>query len=308
MFRRTIRNLLVLLFALAAVCVCIKITLAKDEPANPDETAIRAAAAQFATAFNAGKAKDLAGEFLSDAELIDDEGNQYQGEKELGTLIATYFEKFPDAKLQLEVESVRTFNKKLAIEEGTRVITSGKTKGRAQVRYTTVWSKGDDGKWRIASIREFANDPTPSPHERLEGLDWLVGDWVSEGTDGLVKISYKWSDDKNYLLGDFDLNVAGKDGGKSSQRIGWDPLTGKIRSWLFDADGGYSNGLWTATDEGFVIKSSSVNPDGNTASATMAIITKDKSHFTMKGTERIVGDSREPDFEVAIVKKPPAKQ
>src|SRR3954469_12967755 len=90
---------------------------AKDE--NPDEAAVRAAAARFAAAFNAGKAKELAGEFLPDAELIDDEGNQYQGEKELGALITAYFEKFPDAKLALDVESVRIFSKQLAIEEGT---------------------------------------------------------------------------------------------------------------------------------------------------------------------------------------------
>lgn len=54
-----------------------------------------------------------------------------------------------------------------------------------------------------------------------------------------------------------------------------------------------------------MIKSQSVNPDATTGSATLTITPVDKDHFTMKGSERIVGDAREPDFDFAIVRKPP---
>ena len=84
--------------------------------------------------------------------------------------------------------------------------------------------------------------------------------------------------------------------------------TGSATSWLtlFDGDGGFSEGQWTAVDDGWVIKSSSTNPDASTGSATITIAPTDKDHFTMKGTDRIVGSSREADFDLTIARQPPA--
>ena len=79
---------------------------------------------------------------------------------------------------------------------------------------------------------------------------------------------------------------------KSTQRIGWDPLAGKVRSWMFDSDGGYADGLWTLVEDAWVIKSSAVMPDGQTGSATVTMLPKGTDRFVMKGTERIVGNAR----------------
>ncbi|MCI0362075.1 MAG: SgcJ/EcaC family oxidoreductase [Planctomycetaceae bacterium] len=275
-------------------------------PVDPAAAEIRASSAQLVKAFEAGKAADIAALFSPQGELVDEEGNVYQGQKELTELFTKFFERFPGAKLALEIESIRSIGPNLAIEEGTRFIASKSKEGegKAQLRYTAVRTKAD-GKWLIASVREFADDPLPTPHERLQALSWIVGDWVNEGTDGTAKLSYRWSEDQNFLLGDIAITIAGKPGFKSTQRIGWDPLAGKVRSWLFDADGGFAEGQWTEVDDGWVIKSSTVNPDSSTGSATITVTAKDKDHFTMKGTERIVGEFREPDFELAIARQPP---
>ena len=58
---------------------------------------------------------------------------------------------------------------------------------------------------------------------------------------------------------------------------------GKIRSWLFDADGGFAEGAWTVLDDSVVIKSSSVNPDGATATATMNIACQRQRSFHDRG-------------------------
>jgi uncharacterized protein (TIGR02246 family) len=288
--------------ALAAVALVCP-AYCQDDPAAAE---IRAAAAKLVKAFEAGKAGDIAAMFLPKGELIDEEGNIYQGQKELAEQFTRFFQKFPGAKLALDIESIRTVGPNLAIEEGTRYIAAKaqEGEGKAQLRYTAVRVKSG-GEWLIASVREFTADPLPTPHERLSALAWVVGEWVSEGSDGAVKIIYRWSDDGNFLLGDFQMTLAGKPAMKSQQRIGWDPLTGRVRSWLFDGDGGFSEGNWTMVDDGWVIKSSSVNPDGSTGSATIAVTPKDKDHFVMKGTERIVGDFREPDFELTIARQPP---
>ena len=122
----------------------------------------------------------------------------------------------------------------------------------------------------------------------------------------MVQISCRWSEDKNYLLVDFNAQVQGKPALKSTQRIGWDPLNEKIKSWVFDSDGGHGEGIWSQIDNRWVIKSTAVLPDGQTGSATIVLEPRDKDSYLMKGFDRIRGKTAEPDFEVTIVRRPPA--
>lgn len=264
---------------------------------------IQAADEAFVKDFNAGKAEAVVGHFLPEGELVDEQGNVYHGQAELAKLFSGYFAKYPGATLGLEIESIRAVGDSLAIEEGTRYLSS-KNDGRAQVRYIMVRAK-TDGKWRIASTREFYDEPAPRLGERLAPLGWLVGEWVSEDADAATKLSYRWSEDGNFLLGDFQTVKGGETVMKSSQRIGWDSAAGKVRSWLFDADGGFSQGTWTLVDDGWVIKSQATLPDGTTGSATVTFVPKGKDQFTIRGTDRIVGDGREADFEMTVSRAPP---
>ncbi|MCE9525013.1 MAG: nuclear transport factor 2 family protein [Planctomycetales bacterium] len=274
---------------------------------SPDDAAIaqvRKSSEQVTTAFNAGKVDELASMFLAKGEIIDEEGTVYQGEKEIKELLSAFFKKFPGTKLAMEIESVRIVGP-VAIEEGTRTMKAMDGTTQSKFRYISVRAKTDDG-WKIASLRDFSDDPEPTPNEYLQSVAWLIGDWINEGTDGVVKVSYKWSEDKNYVLGEFQLPGGTGPARKLSQRIGWDASARKIRSWMFESDGGFADGHWTVLEDGIVAKYSSVNADGTTATATITINQKDKDHFSMKGTDRIVGDDREPDFEINVVRRPPA--
>lgn len=266
---------------------------------------VRAAGEQFAQAFQRGKAAEVAAFFTPQGELIDEEGSLFQGGEQITALLTQYFERFPSAKLKVEPEAIRLVGESVALEDGVRTITAGND-AKARLRYSSVWSKSKDGRWLLASIREFADDPLPTPRDRLQPLAWLVGEWVNEGSESVVKLSYRWSDEGNFLLGTLEFTSEGKSTLKSTHRIGWDPLAGKVRSWLFDADGGFSEGQWTQVDDAWVIKSSSVNPDGSSGNATLTYIPQGKDAFSVRGTERIVGDIREPDFDLKIVRQPPA--
>jgi len=277
--------------------------LAADKP-DDSIAAVRKSAEQVVQLFNAGKADQLAAMFLPKGEVIDEEGTVYQGQQEIKDLLNAFFKQFPGAKLSLNIESMRIVGP-VMIDEGTRTMTTADGAVKSKFRYIAVWAKTERG-WQIASFRDFDDDPAPTPHDHLQPLAWVVGDWINEGADGKVAISYRWSDDKNFLLGDFQMTSADGKQTKTSQRIGWDASIGKIRSWIFDADGGFADGIWTILDDDIVIKSSSVNPDGATATATMYISVQDKDHFSIEGTDRIVGDILEDDFEITVTRRPPA--
>ena len=273
--------------------------------AKPDEQAVRQVTQDFVKAFNAGSAGKIAAMFFSNAELIDDAGSVHKGVAAIKDAFGRFFQKFPGATSTMTADSVRLLGTSLAIVEGQRVVSTKDDKSSAATRYLLVMIR-QHGEWKIALAKEEENDDALSPHDRLKPLAWLVGDWGDEGSDAVVQISCKWSEDKNYLLVDFNAKVRGKPAMKSSQRIGWDPLTEKVKSWVFDSDGGNGEGLWSQVDNRWVIKSTAVLPDGQTGSATIVLEPRNKDSYVMKGFDRIRGKTAEPDFEVTIVRRPPA--
>lgn len=271
----------------------------------PIEKAVAGEAAATVKAFNAGDAAALAATFHEAGELVDENGNVITGRKEIAELFKRFFERFPKAALEMEVTAVRPLGDGMVVEEGVRRITADEGTSAAQMRYVAVRDKQGD-RWPIASYREFADDPLPTPREMLGALDWLVGDWVDESPDGRTAITYRWSEDGNFLIGEYSLSVGGKPEAKSVQRIGWNPIEGELHSWTFDSDGGFSEGQWMAGDDGWVVKSEVVMPDGTTGSATLTISPQDADHFSVESTDRIVGGVAEPDFKIVIARKPPA--
>jgi uncharacterized protein (TIGR02246 family) len=255
-------------------------------------------------AFNTADANAVAALFMDSGELVDENGNVYTGKGEITGLFKAFFEKFPKAVLEMEVTSLRPLGDSLAVEEGVRRITAEDGAVAAQLRYEAVRDKVGD-RWPIASYREFNDDPAPTPQDMLQPLSFLIGDWVDESPEGRTAINYRWSEDGNYILGDYVLSVGGDAESRSSQRIGWDPVEGTLRSWTFDSDGGFSQSEWTQIENGWVAKSEATIPDGTTASATVIVLVKDQDHFVVRSTDRIVAGSEEPDFELVIARKPP---
>lgn len=265
---------------------------------------IRGNSDKLAASFNNGKVDEITSMFLSNGEMIDEAGTIYQGQQEIKNVLTELFKQFPGTVLTKNTESLRMVGP-IVIEEGTRTMKAKDSASRSQFRYIAVWGKIDNA-WKVASFRDIADDPAPTPNDFLQPLEWLVGDWVNQGADGNVAISYRWSEDKNYLLGEFKITSSTNASRTSSQRIGWDANSGRIRSWLFDADGGFSEGVWTVLEDSVVIKSTATNPDGSTASATLNLVKKSKDSFVFSGTDRIVGANREPDFELNVTRRSPA--
>src|SRR5262249_46434755 len=170
-------------------------------------------------------------------------------------------------------------------------------------RYTVLHVKRD-GKWQMALARDTDGDQ-PSSHDRLQPLAWLIGDWIDEGEDSVVLTSCRWSADKNFILQDIKLRVAGRDAMEVSQRIGWDPVTKRIRSWVFDSEGGFGAGVWARTSEGWMIRTTGARAAGSPAAAGNLVVATGKDSYGWRSTDRVAGDTVMPPLEVTVVGKPP---
>ena len=164
------------------------------------------------------------------------------------------------------VESIRFIGADLAVETGTTKEIPAPNEPPEYDRYTVLHVKRD-GKWQMALARD-EEGPPDTAHEQLQPLAWLVGDWVDDGGSTVVASSCRWSEDGNFLLQDFKVQVNGHVEMNVTQRIGWDPSTKCIRSWVFDSEGGFGQSVWVRDGDGWLIKATGVRPDGTTASAT----------------------------------------
>src|SRR5579862_3212473 len=266
---------------------------------SADESTIRANVAAFVKAYNAGDAKAVASLFSPEAQVIDDDGETTQGRDAIEKRVAATFAEAPKGRIQLDVDSIRFIGSALAIETGKATVTSSPGDTPDVSRYTAVHMKSSGGKWLLGFVRE-EEDTELTNHARLKALDWLIGEWIDESPDSVVMTSCKWSDNKNFLLSDINIRVRGNDAMHLTQRIGWDPLTKQIKSWLFDSEGGFGESFWTQDGDHWLVKATAVRRDGTTASMTNIYTPTGKDSYTWQTTDRVVAGAVLPPVEVKV--------
>lgn len=283
--------------------------------ATADEAAIRALVLEFTRAFNAGDAKGVAALFTEKARIATEGGEAVEGRQAVEKLFADSFAASPGQRIVVKTNSLRMLSAEAAIEEGTATITvpslGDDDDARSETsRYSAAYVKRD-GKWLQDDIHDY---PMPeavvaqSAHEHLKDLEWLVGEWLDENDEGEVRTTCDWSDDRSFLLRSFKMKIGGRIEVSGLQRIGWDPRLNQFRSWVFDSEGGFSDGLWSRDDRGrWIIKSTGVLKDGRSVSATNILTRDDGDMLRWRSVDRTLGSNALPDAEDAVlVRKPPA--
>ena len=162
--------------------------------------------------------------------------------------------------------------------------------------------------WKIAELRdhsiEMVQDGSRQAH--LKDLEWMVGDWVDEGRDLKIESNVRWDEGRNYLIRTYTIQAVGQAPTSATQWIGWDPRVKLIRSWIFDADGGFGEGFWTKSKDGWIIKTTGTLPDGGATSATLIIDSIAKNSVEIRSVQRVIGEELQPDLaNIIMVRKPP---
>lgn len=273
---------------------------------SADEQAIRTNVAAFTKAYNDKDAKKAASLFAPDGQIVTEDGETVEGREAIERGFQEVFDETPEVQMEVFVESVRFIGSDLALEVGSTKETPAPGETPEYGRYTVLHVKRD-GKWLMAAVRDTEGDP-PTSHERLVPLAWLLGEWIDNGGSSVVRTTCRWSEDKNFLMQEMHVQVEGKDAMQVTQRIGWDPLSKRVRSWVFDSEGGFGEGVWARDGDSWIIKSTGVRPDGAPASATSVIVPAGKDGYVWRVTDRVIGDEVQPPLEVKIVRKPPVPE
>ena len=183
-------------------------SFAQEASSPQDSSAIEQAAKQFVEMFNRHDAKAVAALFAEDAELVERSGERFVGRDEIEAAFSDSFAQNPKAKLSLAVDTLRFVTPDVAVEEGRTTWYPDGVTATVESTYRVAHVKRN-GQWLMVGARTI-DDDVLSNYEHLRDLDWMVGEWVDEGSDALVETTCRWAPNLAFLLREFTVKLRGQ--------------------------------------------------------------------------------------------------
>ena len=281
------------------------LALHAEEP-SPEIAGLQQAAADFVVAFNAKDSEAIAKLFLENGEITDAGGGSLiSGQEQIAAHYAGLFTGEAVPSLAIEVDSVRLVAPNLAIEDGTAHYTApdGEAPPRSTA-YTAVLMKSGDGVWQIASTRSL-RDVTEDAGQLSDLATTINGDWTTQNEGVRLDLAFGWDETGNYITGEMLTTTADGEPQPGSIRITWDAVKQSIVSWIFDAEGGVSEGVWTPTETGWLIRTEGTTGDGEILGASQTLTTEGPNTLLWTATQRVVDGEVQPDNLLRIVRQAP---
>jgi hypothetical protein len=150
----------------------------------------------------------------------------------------------------------------------------------------------------LASLREALSQSQPLAD--LAELDWMVGRWIGEHDGTTYEIDARWNEPQTYLERTFSATRNGTVLLKAQQRIGVDPVDGRVKSWVHDAEGGHSEGAWSRQGESWVVETRGVAADGEDLRGTSVYTPEGKKQIRWESLNNWRGGQPMLDFEVTL--------
>ncbi|MCA9101372.1 MAG: SgcJ/EcaC family oxidoreductase, partial [Planctomycetales bacterium] len=231
-----------------------------------DEAAIRASADAFVEAFNRHDAAAVAQLWTENGEYVDEAGQRYEGRAAIQHEYEQFFAEHKDVSISIAIAAIRLVSPETAIEDGSAVVDPVPPGPPSRSKYVAVHSKGPDGNWRLASVRDY-HVGVPTTYDHLSRLEPFVGSFSAEHGGMRVEVNGHWNHNKSFLRRDFEVFRDGQAIESATEVIGWDPTSRQVASWSFAADGGHAKSVWTPLDNGWIVASDGMTADGTPTTA-----------------------------------------
>ncbi|MEE8451445.1 MAG: SgcJ/EcaC family oxidoreductase [Thermoguttaceae bacterium] len=271
---------------------------------SDDRAAIEKAVTSYVEAFNRRDATALAALWSPEGVYISRlSGEQITGRESLRNEFAAQFKEMEGTKLEAETESLEFISPNVALEQGTATVTEPRSEP-AKSSYSVVYVRRE-GKWLIDRVSEEEDLPAPPSHyEQLKDLEWMVGSWIDQEGGEVMRTECQWTRNRNFLRRSFTASIGDRIDISGMQFVGWDPARKQIRSWVFDCDGGFAEGIWSRSGDRWLVKTKATSPDGAIASSTSILRPLSGGSFSWQKVSRVVDGELLPNIdEVVIVRE-----
>ena len=251
--------------------------------AAADVAAIRAAATAYREALARGDEPAIQAAWAPDGDIVDGWGRRFMPQ-DSGAIDGGGADAMkPRPRYLVGETNLRFITTDVAVEDGTVDVVLPGMKTAVEGWFSALWVRTASG-WKLAGVRE-SERPVVADVDMLEDLDWLVGDWVLEAgeTGGAaasaessgpadMEMAVRWDAGHAFLIRDVRVPVAPSEGDgpgmvELHQRIGWDPLVRRVRSWSFSSDGSRGEATWFRDGDSWVAIQTGIMPEGRQVSA-----------------------------------------
>ena len=232
--------------------------------------AIRSAATAYREAVSKGDANAIRGAWTTDGDIVDGWGNRFEAQAS-GVLTGSSAAG-PRPEFHVGETRLRLISADVALEDGSVDVTLPGMTAPIQGWFSAIWVRRGDS-WKIAGLRE-SERPVASDGSMLNDLEWMVGDWslLAEAENqkapaAVADMSVRWDAGRTFLIREARIpNLTGGDDPPQMidvhQRIGWDPIVRRIRSWSFASDGSRGEATWFRDGDSWVALLTTILPDG----------------------------------------------
>lgn len=304
-------NLAIMFVTLAALAGNHAARAADNASAKPvatsqyarEEAEIRAAGAAFIEAYNARDAKKLAAQWAPEAVYTDPlTGEETVGRAAIEEVFAQAFADGQDVKLVVEPKSIDFVSPNVAVIQGTAHVI--RPDGESTDSEFTAVRVKRDGQWLLDRVSEIEKEkPLPSNYEHLQELEWIIGSWRDADSRPGVEIQTdcEWTKNKSFITRSFAIAIGDQVSRSGMQIIGWDPKAERIRSWIFDSDGGYAEGTWARKGNQWFVQNSGTLPNGSTEISENIVTVVDDNSFRFESVNREIDGELQPNVDPVLV-------
>jgi uncharacterized protein (TIGR02246 family) len=292
---------------LLGICVATVATSQESAPdsakaAIPIENTIKQEVQSYAAAFNSKDADQAAAHWtVGGVYMTEPSGDQIVGREAIKQELVELFAQDAERQLTLETLSIELISPSVVLERGTATAKSD-NEDPITTRYQTVYVQRE-GKWLIDRLTEDESTANEKLNEQLQPLQWIIGQWSDEVDGQQVNIECNWSTNKNFISRAYAIYDGDQVDASGLEIIGWDPKQKSIRSWLFDSEGAVVSGVWTESDDKWIVQSVANLPEGSTGSYTSIFRPLDGSYGWQKINQVVDGELLPNLDEIIISRK-----
>jgi len=273
--------------------------------ARSDEASLRAAIEKYVEAFNAKDLTRVTAMWTENARHIDRAtGEKTEGREAIKKDIQAVFSDHPTTRLSGHVDVVRMITPEVAKVDGQTYVTVAEEPPIHATFSAIVVLR--DGIWLIDSLDEMPLPQPPTSYDALQRLAWLEGKWVDSAGQSRIETSVSWSPNRAFLIRSFTSHDDQGVSHQGTQVIGWDPRSQEIRSWIFNSDGSFGDGVWEEVGREWLIRSRQTTATGLASSGTYVLTRVDEDTLEIQLIGHDIEGEPQPSTEVIQVKRAPA--
>jgi uncharacterized protein (TIGR02246 family) len=274
------------------------------QPAANDEAGLRAAIEAYAKTLKTGDLKAIMNYWAPDADFTSETGEVIKGREAISKLYVENLADLKAGKSVIKIDSLRFLTPEVAALDGAVEFTppDGPTESN---RFGAVWTR-KDGRWIIASARDLPEAEGQAADRGRKEMQWLTGEWTAKDRDTTINLNVRPELDGKFALARFEIK-----GPKQTllvyQLLGWDPIEGALRSWMFDSNGGFGETLWVRDGATWTGNTAGVLPTGQTGSSVNTLQMMGPDQFKWRVTSREVDGQPIPDSDITYNRVAPKR-